>query len=587
MQIDRRETSALVLSRWPHLLAANAAVCALYFAAARFGLSLAFETRQVTAIWPPTGIALASLLLLGLRVWPGIYLGGFAINALVGDSTLAAAGIAIGNTLGPVLAALALTRVLHFDRRLQRLRDVLALIVAGAMLTALVTATNGVLQLTLGGVVTWSSFGSVWSVWWMGDAMGVLVVAPLILSVVLPAIMPSRAQPSAGAFELACLLCVLVLTSIPALNGVSAGPSPFQLQYAVFPWVIWSALRFRMRETSLCIAIINGLAVWGATRDRGPFASGNLDHRLLLLEMFMAVIAVTGLILTATMSERTAALRALQNANDDLEQRVSERTAELAATNRVLERKNEEVEAFVYVVSHDLRAPLVNLQGFSAELSRSSRELEQALTAVPLPAATRQHIHTILHEDIAKSLSFIGASATKFKRLIDALLLLSRTGKQELHLEPVEMRDVVQATIDTLHNSIDRARVEVHVDPLPRALADMTAVGQIFSNLISNALKYLDPGRPGRLGVGGEAHDGVAHYWVSDNGSGIPPSSLPRLFQVFQRFHPELASGEGMGLAIVKRVVERHGGKIWVESAEGIGSTFHFTLTADTRERNA
>ena len=115
---------------------------------------------------------------------------------------------------------------------------------------------------------------------------------------------------------------------------------------------------------------------------------------------------------------------------------------------------------------------------------------------------------------------------------------------------------------------------------LPPALGDDTAIGQIFANLIGNALKYLQPGRPGVVEIGGETQDGMAHYWVRDNGAGIPASARSRLFSVFQRFHPKLASGEGMGLAIVKRVVERHGGKVWAEGQEGIGTTFHLTLPA-------
>jgi signal transduction histidine kinase len=103
-------------------------------------------------------------------------------------------------------------------------------------------------------------------------------------------------------------------------------------------------------------------------------------------------------------------------------------------------------------------------------------------------------------------------------------------------------------------------------------------MGQVFSNLISNALKYSKPGRPARIVIGGEILNGSAHYWVGDNGVGIAASEQRRLFQVFQRFHPDLASGDGMGLAIVKRIIERHRGKVWAESEEGVGTTFHFEL---------
>jgi signal transduction histidine kinase len=120
---------------------------------------------------------------------------------------------------------------------------------------------------------------------------------------------------------------------------------------------------------------------------------------------------------------------------------------------------------------------------------------------------------------------------------------------------------------------------------LPNAIGDVTAIGQVFSNLIANALNYLKPGRPGLIEIGSEAKDGEVHYWVKDNGVGITPAARPRLFQVFQRFRPELAQGEGMGLAIVKRVVERHGGRLWADSEEDVGTTFHFTLRAARSNR--
>jgi len=265
--------------------------------------------------------------------------------------------------------------------------------------------------------------------------------------------------------------------------------------------------------------------------------------------------------------------------------RLVERTAALAAANAVLAQKNEEIEAFVYIVSHDLRAPLVNLQGFANELGRSCDALERYLAAAALPPSEARSIQGILRDDIPAALRFISASSNKFERLTDALLLLSRTGKQELHFEEVDVGAVVDATLLSLRQSIQSAAAEVRVDSLPAAFGDVTGIGQVFANLISNALKYVHPGRPAQIRIGGQIENGRAHYWVTDNGAGFPKSSQPRLFQVFQRFHPHLASGEGMGLAIVKRVIERHRGKVWAESEEGVGTTFHLHLPICAAER--
>jgi signal transduction histidine kinase len=560
----------------PRYLGTVAAVAVIYFAAAKFGLSLAFSTKQVTALWPPTGIAVAALLLGGYRVWPAIYLAAFAVNAIVGGSILTAAGIAVGNTLGPVVARFALDRLGEFDSTLTKVRDVLGLIVFGAVLGAAVSATNGVATLALGAVIPWSAYGSVWWVWWVGDAMGILVFAPLILSW---AAQPPPTWKGTQLAELGALFGGLLLASLVALAGVFVqAATPFQLQYAVFPFIIWAGLRFGARETALAVALVTGLAAWGTVHDRGPFATGNLDQRLILLEMFMAVATVTGFILSAVNAERSQAQKALQRANEELSERVAERTAELASANAVLAQKNEEVEAFVYIVSHDLRAPLVNLQGFSGELERSCGALETTLQTVALQPNTEKTLQTILREDIAGALRYISASTVKFQRLIDALLLLSRTGKQDLRLEDVDVRAVVDTTVLSLRQSVESSSAAVIIEALPAVRGDVTALGQVFSNLISNALKYLQPGRPGRIVIGGESADGAAHYWIRDNGAGIAASSQRRLFQVFQRFHPNLASGEGMGLAIVKRIIERHGGKVWAESEEGVGTTFHFSL---------
>jgi PAS domain S-box-containing protein len=271
----------------------------------------------------------------------------------------------------------------------------------------------------------------------------------------------------------------------------------------------------------------------------------------------------------------TEQLRAL---NADLEQRVVERTAALAAANVILAQKNEEVEAFVYSVSHDLRAPLVNIQGFASEISLSCGSLEENLRCAALPPDIETAVLTIVREDIGGALRYISASTTKFQRLIDTLLLLSRTGRQEVRIEDADVRTIVDSTILSLRQMIQSSGADVIVEPLPRIEGDITAIGQIFSNLISNALKYLRPGRPGRIVVGGEILNGAAHYWVRDNGAGISASGKRRLFQAFQRFHPDLASGDGMGLAIVKRIVERHGGRVWAESEEGVGTTFHLEL---------
>jgi light-regulated signal transduction histidine kinase (bacteriophytochrome) len=271
----------------------------------------------------------------------------------------------------------------------------------------------------------------------------------------------------------------------------------------------------------------------------------------------------------------------LANLNSQLEQRIAERTHQLEATVKELRRKNEEVEAFVYTVSHDLRAPLVNVQGFARELEESCASLKSKLALWDLPAREREAVQVILDEDIAGALRFISASSAKFERLIDALLGLSRHGRQVYRMVQVDVQELVVSTMATLQQLIAEAGASIRVGKLPPVTADMTALGQVFSNLIGNCLKYRSPLRPLEVEVGGEVDGEGVRYWVRDNGLGIPESGKAKLFQVFLRLHPKQAAGEGMGLAIVHRIVERHGGKIWAESQDGQGTTFFFFMPAE------
>jgi PAS domain S-box-containing protein len=264
----------------------------------------------------------------------------------------------------------------------------------------------------------------------------------------------------------------------------------------------------------------------------------------------------------------------------DLEARVVERTRELEITVEELRRKNQEVEAFVYIVSHDLRAPLVNVQGFVRELEESCKHLKEVLQTYPNWEICWPGLSPILNEEMGGALHYISASAAKFERLIDALLGLSRQGRQDYHLTRVNVWDLATNAVATFLQAIIEAGAEVEVDELPSVTADATALGQVFSNLIGNCLKYRSPDRPLKIEVGGQVEAGMVHYWVRDNGLGIPEYGKTKLFQVFQRFHSRQAEGEGMGLAIALRIVERHGGRIWAESLEGQGSAFHFSLPA-------
>jgi signal transduction histidine kinase len=248
-----------------------------------------------------------------------------------------------------------------------------------------------------------------------------------------------------------------------------------------------------------------------------------------------------------------------------------------------LEEQKQENELFVYSVSHDLRSPLINLQGFSQELKRSARDLGDLLERTAVPPVVQEQGRKLIKQNIAESVHYIQAAVERLAGIIDSLLRLSRAGRVNYQWQKLDVAAVVARVVDALHDSIREKNTQIVVKPLPDACGDPTTVEQIFANVIGNAVKYLDAERPGRIEVGcveasPEANNGFRVYYVKDNGMGIPDAYHARVFTAFNRLHPGASPGEGIGLALVRRMVERHGGSIWMQSAAGVGTTFFTAL---------
>jgi signal transduction histidine kinase len=238
---------------------------------------------------------------------------------------------------------------------------------------------------------------------------------------------------------------------------------------------------------------------------------------------------------------------------------------------------------FVYSVSHDLRSPLVNLEGFSEELRLAAQELEELLKDPHIPDDVRRRADAVCEVGVRESVGFVRTAVGRLGRIIDALLRLSRAGRVVYQMQPLDVAAIARRVVDAMRRTAEERKAEVAVGPLPPAWGDPVAVEQVFANLVGNALNYLDPARPGRVELGALADadpGGARTYFVRDNGVGIPAAYHGKLFQALQRLHPDKAPGEGIGLAIVRRVLERLGGAIRVESAVGQGTTFYFTLPA-------
>ncbi len=289
---------------------------------------------------------------------------------------------------------------------------------------------------------------------------------------------------------------------------------------------------------------------------------------------------------------RDEAEERLRSANLNLEGTVDERTADLREANN-------EIQRFAYIVSHDLRSPLVNIMGFTSELEELGKDIFRRIggltgapaggpsidiAEMPLDGPDKQ-----LSVDFSEALGFIKSSIARMDRLISAILNLTREGRREFQPEKIDTREFVETIVSSLAHQAAEAQAEIHVEPLPNIVSDRLALEQIFSNLIDNAIKYLKTGVPGEVRIRGRTKLGYAIFEISDNGRGIDPKDHHRIFDLFRRAGTQDKPGQGIGLAHVRALVRRLGGTMSVSSELNTGSNFTITLPIawNTSNRNA
>ncbi|MBD3165268.1 PAS domain S-box protein [bacterium] len=260
---------------------------------------------------------------------------------------------------------------------------------------------------------------------------------------------------------------------------------------------------------------------------------------------------------------------------------ITEKQAAREELNRLMkqiEDKNKELEQIVYVTSHDLRSPLVNVQGFSSELQYSLEDLANKLRDLEIPDDVHRELMTLVREDIPESLRFILSSTSKMDILLKGLLRLSRMGRAALEIETIEMNKLVGRIREDVKFAAEAGNCAVEIGDLPECVGDATQLNQVFTNLIENAMKYRHPERACRVVITGSQEKDRAVYCVEDNGIGIQKEHQDNIFEIFHRLNPGDVPGEGLGLTITRRVLDRLDGSIYVESEPGEGSRFVVSL---------
>lgn len=559
----------------------------VYFFLAHYSLLLQYHATNATPVWPPSGLALAVLLLLGIRVAPGILLGAFVTNVTVflsnktanlSSAAILSSFIAIGNAAEALTGYYLLRSMIAGDtvRNLfLKTNNVFRLLLVAALMS-IVSAFVGVVTLYSGKIISLEEGWRVWLTWWAGDASGVLMVTPLILAW---AMALSERKISFAAYRkriLEILAAVMVLAIWGVITFSDWFPPGFILKRAfwMIPLLVWIASRFSLQDVTAAIVLCAIISVFGTLhRETGPFTRDQLNEQLLTIQTFACIATVVALALNVSVSERERTEASLRESGNQLEMRVKERTTQLSEKNTELERTNRELSSFSYIAGHDLQEPLRKIQMYSKRIIET--ELDH------------------LSPDGRGYFDRMASAAERMQRLINDLLSYSRTTGNGQHLAPTDLNVLLEQVKLELREKITETGAVIEGDKLPVLNIIPFQFQQVFTNVISNSLKFARPGLPPHIhiayhlangSIGGQPElNGRKYHHIafSDNGIGFEPEYNKKVFDLFQRLHSRNEyEGTGIGLAICKRVIENHQGFVTARGEPGKGATFNIYLPA-------
>jgi signal transduction histidine kinase len=531
---------------------------ALYIVAGKLGLSMAFLNASASPIWPPTGLALAAMLLVGYRLWPAVLVGAFVVNLTTAGTITTSAVIAAGNTLEAVAGAMIVRRFAAGTAAFELVPNIFRFTVFAAIPSTMISATVGVTCLAISHFVRWDLYGPVWMTWWTGDFVGDLVVAPLLI---IWATAPRSTLTLPRLLEALALAAVLiVLGDLIFIHWHSQFGQAEALAYLAVPLLIWAAFRFQQRGAVAAAFLLSAIAVRGTLRGAGPFATGNANESLVLLQTFIGVNTLMALILAAVVAERMRA----HHEREQILQR--ERSARADA-----EQANRAKDQFLAMLSHELRTPLSPV----------------------LLATTLLEDSPDLPGHLSEYIQMIRRNVELEARLIDDLLDLTRItrGKFQLNLTTTDVHEVLRRAVEICCAGRAGDLVLKLAAPQHHINGDPARLQQVFWNLVNNAAKFTPVGRSITIRSMNVDEQSAIEIEVSDTGAGIEPQFLPRLFNAFEQGDTTRArtfGGLGLGLAITKALAEAHGGTVTAYSAgRDAGATFTVRLPviADVPQR--
>ena len=561
-----------------------AGVAAIYFVAGKISLSLAIPPGIASPVWISSGIALAAVLRWGRNIAPGIWVGSFLVNIGIllnhggSPAWAVASGIATGSTLQALVAATLIQRSAHGEAIFDSTRGTFRFIGA-ALLACLIAPSLGAASLYLGGLIPLNQLSLTWLTWWLGDLVGILVVSPVFL-------IAWRLEKDRLP-EAILLGSALITFGVLIFGGRILPPQLISrpVSYIFVLPVIWAAFRFGQGGVVATSILVSAAAIRGTIQGTGGFATATANGSLLLLQAFIGVTTLTGLLMAAALTERRQSGEALRLAHDELEIRIRQRTAQLSQANATLQsevtqhertadalrRSRDELadfyqglqeldrlkSKFISDVSHELRTPVTNMLLY----------LDLIETGKP---EKRKQYETALRDQVAR-----------FADLIEGISNLSRLQEEQVGVAfgIVDLNGVVDLVVNELQPRAAEAGLTMTFAPgqdplLVRGAADQ--LRQVTVHLLKNAINYTAAGNV-RATTG--RYNNSIYLQVGDTGRGIDPLDMSHVFERFYRGRGvSHIPGSGLGLAVVDRIIRMHGGTVEMESRAGEGTTLTIHL---------